>query len=78
MDQTANDPANIIDAAYETSMEDAFKVDIEQEAVDDCHLLNDEVRSFAWKGITVTVKDHKTEEPKVILNNVDGIVEGGK
>jgi len=57
--------------------QDPFSVDIEQKAVDDAHLMNNTVRNFAWQGITVVVKDHKTKKPKAILENVDGFVEAG-
>ncbi|KAF4626159.1 hypothetical protein G7Y89_g12004 [Cudoniella acicularis] len=57
---------------------DAFAIDIEQKVVDDAHLMNDTVKDYLWKGVTVTVKDHKTGEPKAILENVDGIVKAGE
>ena len=56
---------------------DAFSVDIEAKAVPDAHLMNDSVKTFLWQGVTVTVKDNKTGQPKAILNNVDGFVEAG-
>ena len=58
---------------------DPFGTDIElQSVVDDSHLMNDTVKSFLWKDITVTVKDHKTKQPKAILDGVDGVVEAGR
>jgi hypothetical protein len=58
--------------------QDPYAVDIEQTAVDDAHLMNDTVQDFVWQGVTVTVKDFKTKEPKAILDNVDGIVKAGR
>jgi hypothetical protein len=40
-------------------------------------LKNTEVTSFAWKNITVTVKDNETKEPKLLLDNVHGVVKPG-
>jgi len=40
-------------------------------------LKNTEVTSFAWKNVTVTVKDNETKEPKVLLDSVDGVVKPG-
>ena len=65
------------DAIYQPVKHDPFSVDIEQKALDDAHLMNDTVRNFAWRGVTVVVKDHKTKEPKAILENVEGLVEAG-
>lgn len=69
---------NSDDVFYKHITRDVFNIDIEQSAVDDSHLMNDTARNFAWKGVTVTVKDHKTKQPKAILDSVDGIVEAGK
>lgn len=63
---------------YKHITQDAFNIDIEQSAVDDSHLMNDTAKNFAWKGVTVTVKDHKTKQPKAILDSVDGVVEAGE
>ncbi|KAL3421408.1 ABC transporter [Phlyctema vagabunda] len=52
-------------------------LDIEQKAGDDAQITNSTVQSFAWQGINVTVKDHKTKQPKLLLDNVDGVVEAG-
>lgn len=65
------------DAIYHNIKQDPFSVDIEQKALDNAHLMNDTVRNFVWQGITVVVKDHKTKEPKAILENVEGSVEAG-
>ena len=62
---------------YQTVKQDPFNVDIEQKALDNAHLMNDTVRNFVWQGITVVVKDHKTKEPKTILENIEGSVAAG-
>ena len=65
------------DAIYQSVKQDPFTVDIEQKALDNAHLMNDTVRNFSWQGITVVVKDHKTKQPKTILENVEGSVSAG-
>ena len=60
-----------------TDGHDPFTTDIELQSVDDSPLMNNTVKSFLWKDITVTVKDHKTKQPKAILDGVDGLVEAG-
>jgi len=52
-------------------------VDLEMKGGDDQYLLNEEVKSFAWKGITCTVKDRNTKQDRVLLDHVDGLVEAG-
>lgn len=64
-------------SVYATVPQGTFEIDIEKRAIDDAHLRNTTVKSFAWRGITVTVKDQKTKLPKVILDNIDGVVEAG-
>ena len=56
----------------------AFGVDIEQKVVDDAQIINTTVRNFAWKDVTVTIKDNKSREPKTILDSSHGIVGPGK
>ncbi|KAH8816310.1 putative ABC transporter [Xylogone sp. PMI_703] len=68
--KTGNHPGQFLD--------DGFNTDIEQKASDDNQLVNDVVRDFSWKNITVTVKDHKTKEPKAILDDISGIVQAGE
>lgn len=53
-------------------------LDVEELAEAESHLRNDTVTSFAWRGVTVTVKDRKTKEPRNIVDGVDGIVRSGK
>ena len=41
-------------------------------------LTNHNIRSFLWRGVSVSVKDRQTHEDKPILNNVSGIVYAGE
>jgi hypothetical protein len=66
----------VFDGDKTDSSQDAFGGDVEKKAVD-VHLQNTTVSSFAWQDVTVTVKDHKTKQPKVILQNVNGIIKAG-
>lgn len=45
---------------------------------DYAQLTNTNIRSFAWKGVTVTVKDRQSQQPKTILSDVNGIVKAGE
>ena len=54
-----------------------YSMDVEQRPVAEKHLLNNTVKNFTWRGVTVTVKDRETKEPKTIVDNVEGIVEAG-
>ncbi|KAK7952711.1 uncharacterized protein PG986_008439 [Apiospora aurea] len=50
--------------------------DLEQgHSAADAHLLNTTVSSIAWRGVTATVKDRKTQEPLNLVDNVEGYVE---
>lgn len=62
---------------YKSVTQDALNNDIEQCTVDNPQLMNNTVKNLIWKNVTVTVKDHKTKQPKTILDNVDGIIEAG-
>ncbi|CAN9417023.1 unnamed protein product [Alternaria alternata] len=42
------------------------------------HLSNDEVKSFSWEDVTVTVKDRVSKEPIDLLSNVSGMIEAGE
>ncbi|KAI4918459.1 hypothetical protein J4E90_002843 [Alternaria incomplexa] len=42
------------------------------------HLTNDEVKSFSWENITVTVKDRTSKQPIDLLSNVSGMIEAGE
>ncbi|SPO01649.1 related to ATP-binding cassette protein [Cephalotrichum gorgonifer] len=59
------------------SSRDIFTADVEKTA-GDVHLQNTTVNNFAWKNITVTVKDHKTKQPKALLNDVNGVLKAGE
>jgi ABC-type multidrug transport system ATPase subunit len=53
--------------------------DIENTAGGDhTQLTNTNVRSLGWKGVTVTVKDRQSQQPKTILSDVNGIVKSGE
>lgn len=60
-----------------SSQQDMLSVDLEKGAGDE-HLKNTTVNNFAWRNVTVTVKDHKTKQPKEILRNVRGVIQAGK
>jgi hypothetical protein len=45
---------------------------------DHAHLTNDEVKSFSWKDVTVTVKDRTSKQPINLLSNVSGMIEAGE
>ncbi|KAI7375759.1 hypothetical protein KC332_g18537, partial [Hortaea werneckii] len=45
---------------------------------DYAQLTNTNIRSFGWKGVTVTVKDRQTQQPKNILSDISGIVKSGE
>jgi hypothetical protein len=62
----------------QTPTPDSFSMDVEQKAVDEAHLQNTTVHNFTWQGVTVTVKDRKTKQPKVILDGIDGTVRAGR
>ncbi|PNS15068.1 ABC transporter G family member [Sphaceloma murrayae] len=45
---------------------------------DYAQLRNHDIRSFGWKGVTVTVKDRQTQQPKNLLSDVNGLVKAGE
>ncbi|KAM0436012.1 hypothetical protein ACHAPT_002904 [Fusarium lateritium] len=53
-------------------------MDLEERPVAEKHLVNTTVKNLTWRGVTVTVKDRETKEPKTIVDNVEGIVEAGE
>lgn len=53
-------------------------MDLEERPVAEKHLLNTTVKNLTWRGVTVTVKDRETKEPKAIVDNVEGVVEAGE
>ncbi|KFZ01444.1 hypothetical protein V500_00768 [Pseudogymnoascus sp. VKM F-4518 (FW-2643)] len=52
-------------------------MDLEQRPVAQKQLVNTNVRSIAWRGVTVTVNDRKTKQSKTIVDNVEGTVNAG-
>lgn len=52
--------------------------DVEKMMGDYSQLTNHNIRSFLWRGVSVSVKDRQTHEDKPILNNVSGIVYAGE
>lgn len=51
--------------------------DIEEGGSAEAHLVNTSVKNITWSGVTVTVKDRETKQPRTIVDNVEGIVEAG-
>ena len=41
-------------------------------------LTNTEIRSFAWEGVTVKVKERQSKKQKTILSDVSGVVKAGE
>ena len=52
--------------------------DVEKSIVQDEYLTNDDVRSFAWDNVSVTVTDRQTKRPKQLLENVKGFGRAGE
>jgi hypothetical protein len=52
--------------------------DPEWGAADEHHLHNTTVKNITWTGVSVTVKDRETKQPRAIVDNVEGIVEAGE
>ena len=52
-------------------------MDPEQRPVAEKQLLNVPVETLSWSGLTVTVKERKTGQPKTLVDNVEGIVQAG-
>ena len=53
--------------------------DVEKSAESDyAHLTNTAVTSFSWSGVTVTVPDRQTKQPRTILSDVNGILKAGE
>lgn len=51
--------------------------DLEEGSCSEDHLVNTTVKNITWAGVTVTVKDRETKQPRTIVDNVEGIVEAG-
>ena len=41
-------------------------------------LMNYSVQNFSWSGLTVTVKDRQTKQPRDLINGVSGDAQQGK
>ncbi|ELQ42019.1 ATP-binding cassette sub-family G member 2 [Pyricularia oryzae Y34] len=52
--------------------------DVESSSASGAHLLNTTVKSISWTNITVKVTDRDTKQPRLILDNVEGIVNAGE
>lgn len=59
-------------------MESPVAPDVEKNGGDYAHLTNTSIKSFGWEGISVTVKDRQTKQPKDILSSVNGMIKAGK
>ncbi|TVY42239.1 ABC transporter G family member [Lachnellula occidentalis] len=65
-------------ASVSVTPQDMQCKDLELNAISGVHLVNDTVKSFGWKAMTVTVKDRTTKEPLSILTDANGIVRAGE
>ncbi|PHH83238.1 hypothetical protein CDD82_2849 [Ophiocordyceps australis] len=45
---------------------------------DEEHLQNTSVQNITWDNVTVTVRDRRTKEPKVLLDGINGMVQAGE
>ncbi|PGH11181.1 hypothetical protein AJ79_05023 [Helicocarpus griseus UAMH5409] len=52
--------------------------DLEANSGHHAFLMNDTIHSFAWRNVSVSVKDHETKKPKTILENANGHVNQGE
>lgn len=62
----------------ESSVKETRYGDVEQNAMAEAHLHNTTVRAISWQGITVTVNDRETKQPKAIVDGAAGYVEAGQ
>ncbi|KAK4144897.1 P-loop containing nucleoside triphosphate hydrolase protein [Dichotomopilus funicola] len=53
-------------------------MDPEQLPIAEKRLLNAPVETLSWSGLTVTVKEGKTGQPKTLVDNVEGIMQAGE
>jgi len=56
---------------------DHTDIDVEKWAGENVQLNNTTARDFVWQDIAITVKDHKTKQPRTLLQGVNGIVKAG-
>lgn len=66
------------DESRNGSGSDAYTTDLELNAIPSVHLVNDIVRTFAWKAMNVSVKDRTTKAPLSILTDANGLVRAGE
>ncbi|KAJ9659565.1 hypothetical protein H2201_007314 [Coniosporium apollinis] len=59
-------------------MDDISVPDVEKSGGDYAHLTNTTVQGFGWEGVSVTVKDRVTKQPKIILSDISGVVKAGE
>lgn len=59
------------------AMDTDFSKDVEEGTLMEEHLVNTTVKNITWTGVTVTVKDRETKQPRTIVDDVSGIVEAG-
>lgn len=52
--------------------------DLEANRIQSAHLVNNEVSSFSWTNLNVTVKDRKTKSTKSILTESEGLIHAGE
>lgn len=52
--------------------------DTERQKGHEFYMFNDIVHSLSWSNITLTVEDRSTKQPKSLISNVSGSIEGGK
>ncbi|EZF33721.1 hypothetical protein H101_02726 [Trichophyton interdigitale H6] len=53
-------------------------LDLEANGDEHPFLMNETVEHFSWKGVTVSVKDRETKQPKAILRDATGYVNKGE
>ncbi|KAH6619468.1 P-loop containing nucleoside triphosphate hydrolase protein [Chaetomium sp. MPI-SDFR-AT-0129] len=53
-------------------------MDSEQLPIAEKRLLNAPVETLSWSGLTVTIKEGKTGQPKTLVDNVEGIMQAGE
>ncbi|TLD12721.1 uncharacterized protein PgNI_04482 [Pyricularia grisea] len=52
--------------------------DVESSSASGAHLLNTTVKSISWANVAVKVTDRDSKQPRLILDNVEGIVNAGE
>jgi len=56
----------------------AVQIDLEKNEVQSAGLVNTSVQDFAWRPLSIVVKDRKTKKPLSILNDSSGMVKAGE